>query len=85
MAIEERISAAEANRSFSRLLRGVREGKSFVVTAHGRPIARLAPITDAASPEARLRDAAWRELLARLETQAVVDIGRWTRDELYEP
>jgi prevent-host-death family protein len=44
MAIQEKISAAEANRSFSRLLRGVREGRTYVVTAHGHPIARLMPI-----------------------------------------
>src|SRR5271169_4888698 len=43
MAIEETVSAAEANRSFSRLLRGVREGRSYVVTAHDRPIGRLEP------------------------------------------
>jgi prevent-host-death family protein len=84
VAIEERISAAEANRSFSRLLRGVREGHSYVVTAHGRPIARLAPIDEAASTDARLREAAKRDLLARLENQPVIHIGRWTRDELYD-
>jgi antitoxin (DNA-binding transcriptional repressor) of toxin-antitoxin stability system len=32
MAIEETVSAAEANRSFSRLLRGVREGRRYIVT-----------------------------------------------------
>jgi prevent-host-death family protein len=82
MAVEETVSAAEANRHFSRLLRGVREGHSYVVTAHGRPIARLAPIDETADD--RLREAAKRELLARLKNQPVVDIGRWTRDELYD-
>jgi prevent-host-death family protein len=76
MALEERILAAEANRCFSRLLRGVRERRSCVVTAHGRPIARLAPIQEAASEDERLREAAKRELLARLERQPAVDIGR---------
>jgi len=84
VAIEERISAAEANRRFSRLLRGVREGHSYVVTANGRPIARLAPISEAASADERLREAAKRDLLARLENQPVIDIGRWMRDELYD-
>ncbi|AWP23038.1 hypothetical protein C4901_06600 [Acidiferrobacter sp. SPIII_3] len=38
------ISAAEAHRQFSALLREVREGRRYVVTRHGRPIARLVPI-----------------------------------------
>ena len=84
MAIEERISAAEANRSFSRLLRGVREGRSYVVTAHGRPIARLVPVNEAKEADDRIREAAKRELLHRLESQPVIDIGRWTRDEIYD-
>jgi len=84
MAIEERISAAEANRSFSRLLRGVREGRSYIVTAHGRPIARLAPISERKAADDRVREAAKRELLRRLESQPVIDIGPWTRDELYD-
>jgi prevent-host-death family protein len=83
MATEETVSAAEANRSFSRLLRGVREGRSYVVTAHGRRIARLTPLSDDA-PDNRVRQAAKRELLRVLESQPVIDIGRWTRDELYD-
>jgi prevent-host-death family protein len=75
------ISAADANRAFSRLLREVREeGRSFVVTAHGKPVARLVPC-DAADAA---RGAARAELLARLAAQPVVDVGRWSRDELYE-
>jgi prevent-host-death family protein len=84
MAIEERIPAGEANRNFSRMLRGVREGRSYVVTAHGRPIARLAPINESKSTDDRMREAAKRELLRQLESQSVIDIGRWTRDELYD-
>jgi len=84
MAIEETIPAAEANRSFSRLLRGVREGHSYIVTAHGRPIARLGPIDEADVASTRIREAAKRELLGRLERQPVTDVGRWTRDELYD-
>ena len=42
--MEEAVSAADANRQFSRLLRKVREGRSFTVTSHGKPVARLIPI-----------------------------------------
>jgi prevent-host-death family protein len=41
--VEEAVSAADANRKFSVLLRKVREGRSYVVTSHGKPVARLVP------------------------------------------
>jgi prevent-host-death family protein len=84
MAIEETVSAADANRRFSRLLRGVREGRSYLVTAHGRPIARLVPAEEGDAEERRVREAALCALLERVAKQPVIDIGRWTRDELYE-
>jgi prevent-host-death family protein len=84
MAIEETVTAAEANRGFSRLLRGVREGRRYIVTAHGRPVARLLPAGGEDEIDHRVREAAKRELLRRLENQPVCDIGPWTRDELYE-
>ncbi len=74
------VTSADANRRFSELLRGVRDGQSYVVTAHGRPVARLSPIEG----ESRLRNAAREILLERLGRQAAIDIGPWTRDELYE-
>jgi len=77
--MDEVVSAAEANRRFSRLLRSVREGHSYVVTAHGRPVAKIVPV----GREDRTAAAARAALLARLGAEPVVDIGRWTRDELY--
>ena len=79
--MEKIVSAAEANRRFSQLLRGVREGDSYVVTSHGRPVARIVPVSP---DEDRVKDAAWRALLAHLEAQPVINAGRWTRDELYD-
>lgn len=77
--MKKAISAAEANRRFSQLLREVREGHSFIVTSHGKPVAKIAPHTkDTASD--RAREAFFRQL----ESQPVRNIGRWTRDELYE-
>jgi prevent-host-death family protein len=79
--MDEAISAAEANRSFSRLLREVREeGRTFVVTSHGKPVAKLVPCSRAEAAREEARAA----LLARLATQSVIDVGRWSRDELYE-
>lgn len=74
------VSAAEANRRFSQLLRSVREGDSYVVTAHGRPVARIVPIRG----EDAVRDKAREALLARLRSQPAIDVGPWTREELYE-
>ena len=78
--MDKPVSAAEANRRFSRLLRGVREGQSYLVTAHGRPVARLVPAGGNDAVAAGARSA----LLKRLGKQPVVDVGRWRRDELYE-
>ncbi|TIP01752.1 MAG: type II toxin-antitoxin system prevent-host-death family antitoxin, partial [Mesorhizobium sp.] len=41
--MDEAVSAADANRRFSYILREVREGQSYVVTSHGRPVARIVP------------------------------------------
>ena len=54
------------------------------VTAHGKPVARLVPAGAEDEIDRRVREAAKQELLRRLERQPVCDIGRWTRDELYE-
>lgn len=74
------ISAADANREFSRILREVRNGRSYVVTSHGRPVARIVPIGREVSTGAAARVA----LFDHLRRQRVVKVGRWTRDELYE-
>lgn len=82
--MDETITAAEANRSFSRLLRGVREGRSYVVTSHGRPVAKLMPADHEDEPMRRFRKAAKRALLERLAKQPALNAGPWTRDELYD-
>jgi prevent-host-death family protein len=76
--MEKAISAAEANRKFSQVLREVREGHSYVVTSHGKPVARIAPVEELRSEKAKQR------LLRHLRSQPVRNIGKWTRDELYE-
>jgi prevent-host-death family protein len=78
--MEEAVSAADANRRFSLLLRRVREGHSYVVTSHGKPVARLIP----AGKHEDVAISARLMLLSRLERQPVIDAGRRTRDELYE-
>jgi prevent-host-death family protein len=79
--MDDAISAADANRSFSSLLRRVREGRSVVVTSHGKPIARIVPLSE---QDDRAAEGARAALLARLRAEPVVSVGRWMRHELYE-
>lgn len=75
------ISAAEANRSFSSLLRGAREGRSYVITSHGKAVAKFVP----ADSEDKVRTAARKTLFERLRTQSVrAAARRWNRDDLYD-
>jgi prevent-host-death family protein len=78
--MEKAVSAADANRKFSELLGSVREGHSYVVTSHGKAVAKIVPVdkNSAVMPGAR------SALLKRLRSEPVVTIGRWNRDELYE-
>jgi prevent-host-death family protein len=78
--MEKAISAADANRKFSELLRNVREGQSYVVTSHGRAVARIAPVQQERTSAAR----ALSSLLSRLRSERAVKIGRWKREELYD-
>ena len=77
--MEKPVSAADANREFSRLLQGVKKGHSYLVTSHGKPVARIAPVGE----HRRFAEKARAVLLARLRTEPVTEIGRWTREELY--
>jgi prevent-host-death family protein len=74
------VSAAEANRRFSKLLRTVREGRSYVVTSHGKPVAKIVPV----GKDDDVTEGAQDALLARLCSERITVVGPWTRDELYE-
>lgn len=74
------VSAAEANRRFSELLRTVKTGRTVVITSHGKPVAKIAPLTGGD----RAAEAARSALFSRLRKERVVNAGPWTRDELYD-
>lgn len=76
--MSETVTAADANRQFSQILRKVREGKSYVVTSHGKPVARIMPMEQIDREKAR------EALIARLRSQPAQNSGPWTRDELYD-
>ena len=74
------VSAADANRRFSELLRTVKKGGSILVTSHGTPVAKITPVVE----DERAAKGARSALFARLRTERAVNAGRWTRDELYD-
>ena len=74
------VSAADANRRFSELLRAVKSGHSVVVTSHGKPVAKLVPVLEHERTAAGARTA----LFTRLRAERAVRVGRWTRDDLYD-
>jgi prevent-host-death family protein len=76
------ITAREANQRFSEVLARVQsEGKGFVVTKRGRPVARLLPIEAACSELSPEKEAALRRLFASAKP---LGVGRLSRDELHE-
>jgi len=78
--MNKQITAAQANRQFSKLLKQVAEGESFVITSHGKPVAEIRP----PSPVTPEQLAARKELFERLKAQPAINAGSWTRDELYD-
>lgn len=77
------VTATEANRSFSKLLRAVQRGEKVEITSHGRKIAVLSPAElEGPSREQRLK--ALEKLKKRWAEQEFVTVGPWTREELYE-
>lgn len=78
--VAEVVPATEANRRFSALLRGVRQGKKYIVTSHGRPIAQIGP----AAQTSVSAEVARTNLLARLAKQPVITTAAWTRADLYD-
>src|SRR5271169_3829286 len=75
-SMDQAVSAADANRRFSELLRTVKKGRSVVVTSHGKPVARITPVDE----DERAAKGARSALFARLRSERVVNAGRWTRD-----
>ena len=75
------ISAADANRHFSALLREVSRGAQITVTLRGKPVATITALDQV---ERRERVAAKRALLSRLRAAPSVGARSWSRDELYK-
>jgi prevent-host-death family protein len=74
------VTAADANRNFSSLLREARHGEVYVVISRGKPVATIGPVESASSE----RHSAKESLLGRLRHEKVSGVRTWTRDELYD-
>ncbi len=74
------VTAADANRQFSSVLREVAHGATVTVTSRGKPVATISPARAASTQ----RNAAKKTLLARLNKQTAAGARNWSRDELYE-
>lgn len=76
------VTATEANRSFSKLLRAAREGTRVTITSRGRPVAAITSVDDETERVKR------REALTKMREHWAhvkpVVVGPWTREELYE-
>jgi prevent-host-death family protein len=76
------LTAAEANRQFSAVLRRVAEGETVLVTSRGKPVATIAPAYSYTDPA---REHAKQRLLEHLRQVKPSGVPRdWTRDELYD-
>jgi prevent-host-death family protein len=75
------VSAADANRHFSSLLRDVRSGESVTVLSRGKPVAVIAPLDQSRNEQ---RQAAKLHLMDRLRHQEIQGERTWKRDDLYE-
>lgn len=74
------ISAGDANRQFSSLLRDVATGQAITVLSRGKPVATIVP-PDSGGIE---RQIAKHNLIERLQQQKPSGERNWTREELYE-
>lgn len=76
------VTASEANRQFSAMLREVAQGGRVTVTSRGKPVATIEPVHRPAKPQRP--SAAKRRLLDRLAGVRARGSRGWTRDELYD-
>ncbi len=76
------VTAADANRQFSAVLREVAQGGRVMVTSRGKPVATIEPVRSRAT--AARAGAAKRRLFEHLASVKAVGARDWTRDDLYD-
>jgi prevent-host-death family protein len=87
MSKSSTISAAEANRSFSKIFRRAAAGETITITDRGKPMAVLRPALDDQRPtreEADRRLALLSEIGESARERGPLHLGRFKRDWAYE-
>lgn len=74
------VSAADANRQFSSLLRDVAAGETVTILARGKPVAAMV----APDRDTEHRQGARQALLQRLRQQQPSGARDWQREDLYK-
>ena len=79
-----KITSTEANRSFSKILADVREGRTAEITVRGEVVAKIIPVAklDPVAEAKRQKD--WDAFLEKLRSQPALNLPRVSRDELYD-
>ena len=81
------VTAAEANRNFSRIMKEAEAGETIIVTSHGEPTVKIVAVAESRGideVERTRRQALWSQHKARLLDQPTLGLGRFQRDWAYE-
>ncbi len=80
------VTATEANRSFSAMLRRAKSGETIAITDRGKVVARLIPEADEKdeAAERRRREEAWEKTKRRLLSQKPMNLGKFDRNWAYD-
>ena len=74
------VTAANANRGFSNLLREVSKGDEITILSRGTPVAKITSVNSGTLQRNRMK----KILLSRLKAQNATGSRNWTRNELYD-
>jgi prevent-host-death family protein len=78
------VSAAQANREFSKLLRAAASGERVVVTSRGKAVAEIVPATTSTKADEAEQDAAVEAFFVELAQRPAENFPRATRDDMYD-
>lgn len=81
------VTAAEANRNFSRIMKEAEAGETIIVTSHGEPTVKIVAVAESRGideVERTRRQALWSQHKTRLLGQPTLGLGRFQRDWAYE-
>jgi prevent-host-death family protein len=77
----KQVPSTEANRSFSKILARAAKGETVAITVRGKIVARIVPDQDYNDVALAIRR---REHMERLRRQPVLNLPRFTRDDMYD-